>query len=62
MMPEPVHGLLGHSPFPPIADYGFLSDCEVTTAHHWEHWLARGKFPDHPWRAYLERSALTLKG
>jgi len=32
------------------------------TAHHWQHWLARGKFPDHPWRGYLERSALTLKG
>jgi GH15 family glucan-1,4-alpha-glucosidase len=34
----------------------------VWTAHHWQHWLARGKFPDHPWRSYLERSALTLKG
>jgi GH15 family glucan-1,4-alpha-glucosidase len=34
----------------------------VWTAHHWQHWLARGRFPDHPWRPYLERSALTLKG
>ncbi len=34
----------------------------VWTAHHWQHWLARGRFPDHPWRQYLERSALTLKG
>ena len=34
----------------------------VWTAHHWQHWLARGRFPDHPWRRYLERSALTLKG
>ncbi|MEO9138041.1 MAG: glycoside hydrolase family 15 protein [Jatrophihabitans sp.] len=32
------------------------------TAHHWQRWLARGRFPDHPWRAPLERSALTLKG
>ena len=32
------------------------------TAHHWQHWLARGEFPDHPWRSHLERSALTLKG
>ena len=32
------------------------------TAHHWQHWLARGEFPDHPWRSYLQRSALTLKG
>src|SRR5258707_5817771 len=125
------------SPFPPIADYGFLSDCEVAaliapsgsvewmclprlqpagqdvdltltsdirigiegpsaqartllregdnrfcalswggdppedfedanqrmlwTAHHWRHWLARGRLPDHRWRAHLTRSALTLK-
>ena len=34
----------------------------VWTAHHWQHWLARGDFPDHPWRTHLERSALTLKG
>ncbi|MDP9441668.1 MAG: glycoside hydrolase family 15 protein [Actinomycetota bacterium] len=32
------------------------------TAHHWQHWLARGNFPDHPWRGFLQRSALTLKG
>ena len=32
------------------------------TAHHWQHWLARGRFPDHPWSRYLQRSALTLKG
>ncbi|HEY5981561.1 MAG TPA: glycoside hydrolase family 15 protein [Microlunatus sp.] len=35
---------------------------QVWTAHHWQHWLARGHFPDHPWRTYLQRSALTLKG
>jgi GH15 family glucan-1,4-alpha-glucosidase len=34
----------------------------VWTAHHWQHWLGRGRFPDHPWRSHLERSALTLKG
>jgi alpha,alpha-trehalase len=34
----------------------------VWTAHHWQHWLDRGQFPDHPWRQYLQRSALTLKG
>jgi GH15 family glucan-1,4-alpha-glucosidase len=32
------------------------------TAHHWQHWLARGNFPDHRFRSFLERSALTLKG
>jgi alpha,alpha-trehalase len=34
----------------------------VWTAHHWQHWLDHGEFPDHPWRPYLQRSALTLKG
>lgn len=34
----------------------------VRTADFWHEWLGRGKFPDHPWRKYLQRSALTLKG
>jgi GH15 family glucan-1,4-alpha-glucosidase len=34
----------------------------VGTAHHWQHWLDHAQFPDHPWRTYLQRSALTLKG
>jgi alpha,alpha-trehalase len=32
------------------------------TADFWREWLSRGHFPDHPWREYLTRSALTLKG
>jgi GH15 family glucan-1,4-alpha-glucosidase len=32
------------------------------TAHYWRAWLAGGRFPDHRWRGYLHRSALTLKG
>jgi GH15 family glucan-1,4-alpha-glucosidase len=34
----------------------------VNTADYWHEWLAHGDFPDHPWRTYLARSALTLKG
>jgi GH15 family glucan-1,4-alpha-glucosidase len=34
----------------------------VRTSHFWREWLAAGSFPDHPWRSYLERSALVLKG
>src|SRR3954470_12724650 len=34
----------------------------VWTAHHRQHWLDHASFPDHPWRGYLQRSALTLKG
>jgi GH15 family glucan-1,4-alpha-glucosidase len=32
------------------------------TSHYWRGWLDDGHFPDHPWRVYLQRSALTLKG
>jgi GH15 family glucan-1,4-alpha-glucosidase len=32
------------------------------TSDFWHEWLSEGEFPDHPWRAYLQRSALTLKG
>jgi len=46
---------------PPMT-YAEAYDKLVWTAHHWQHWLARGEFPDHPWRSYLQRSALTLKG
>jgi GH15 family glucan-1,4-alpha-glucosidase len=34
----------------------------MQTADYWHEWLAHGDFPDHPWRTYLQRSALTLKG
>ncbi|HMA27933.1 MAG TPA: glycoside hydrolase family 15 protein [Solirubrobacterales bacterium] len=32
------------------------------TVDFWRRWLEGGSFPDHPWRDYLQRSALTLKG
>jgi alpha,alpha-trehalase len=32
------------------------------TGDFWHEWASRGNFPDHPWREYLVRSALTLKG
>jgi len=39
------------------------ADAELlATVAFWRDWLSVGKFPDHPWRSYLERSALTLKG
>ena len=47
-------------PAPRTSDEGYRR--MVWTAHHWQHWLARGRFPDHAWRSHLERSALTLKG
>jgi alpha,alpha-trehalase len=53
---------LSWSEHDPPTTYQEAYDRLVWTAHHWQHWLARGEFPDHPWRHHLERSALTLKG
>jgi alpha,alpha-trehalase len=33
-----------------------------STEEFWREWLRAGKFPDHPWRIHLQRSALVLKG
>jgi len=33
-----------------------------STEEFWRSWLRDGKFPDHPWRIHLQRSALVLKG
>ena len=32
------------------------------TVNFWRDWLSSAKIPDHPWKTYLDRSALTLKG
>jgi GH15 family glucan-1,4-alpha-glucosidase len=34
----------------------------VATRDFWRRWLARARVPDHPFRQYVERSALTVKG
>ena len=33
-----------------------------TTVNFWRDWLSAANIPDHPWKPYLDRSALTLKG
>ena len=43
-------------------DYDEAYERLVRTADYWHEWLAHGDFPDHPWRPFLQRSALTLKG
>ena len=53
---------LSWSDHPAPATYEEAYDRLVWTAHHWQHWLDHGTFPDHPWRTALQRSALTLKG
>jgi GH15 family glucan-1,4-alpha-glucosidase len=32
-----------------------------TTVSFWREWLSAANIPDHPWKPYLDRSALTLK-
>jgi GH15 family glucan-1,4-alpha-glucosidase len=46
---------------PPTTQQAADADLE-STVRFWREWLSTGRFPDHPWRPYLERSALTLKG
>jgi len=44
---------------------GTVAEAEAsvaTTAKAWRDWLSTAHVPDHPWRSYIERSALTLKG
>jgi alpha,alpha-trehalase len=53
---------LGWSDHPPPTTFEQANARVVRTAHHWQKWLKGGSFPDHPWRSYLQRSALTLKG
>jgi alpha,alpha-trehalase len=33
-----------------------------TTIDYWRDWLSAAQIPDHPWKPYVDRSALTLKG
>jgi alpha,alpha-trehalase len=47
---------------PPPADFDQARSRLWRTADFWRRWLIQGQFPDHPWRAQLQRSALTLKG
>ncbi len=59
---ESLYCALYWSDHPPPQDVEQAHERLTWTAHHWQHWLDRGTFPDHPWRTHLQRSALTLKG
>jgi len=51
----------GPAPIPPDSAENCQSRVQ-RTIDFWRRWLEGGRFPDHPWRDYLQRSALTLKG
>jgi GH15 family glucan-1,4-alpha-glucosidase len=53
---------LGWSTHPLPTNYEEAADRLARTGLFWQEWLKHGSFPDHQWRVYLQRSALTLKG
>jgi len=53
---------LAWSPLPPPHTMAEAEVREKRTSEYWRQWITLGDFPDHPWRSYLQRSALTLKG
>jgi GH15 family glucan-1,4-alpha-glucosidase len=53
---------LSWSEHAPPQDYQQAYDRMERTSDFWRQWINHGEFPDHPWRNYLQRSALTLKG
>ncbi len=59
---DTLFAALSWSEHAPPKSYDEAYDRLTWTAHHWQHWLNHGEFPDHPWRTFLQRSALTLKG
>ena len=50
------------SPNPPPVSQAEAEAKVHATSEYWRQWLTVGKFPDHPWRGYLQQSALALKG
>ncbi|MEA2354592.1 MAG: alpha,alpha-trehalase [Solirubrobacteraceae bacterium] len=59
---EVAYAALGWSELPLPQSFEEAHDRLERTAHHWQEWLRHGTFPDHRWRTFLQRSALTLKG
>ncbi|MEU3472228.1 glycosyl hydrolase family 15 [Rhodococcus sp. 05-340-1] len=53
---------LSWSDLPAPQTFEEAADKMWRTSECWRQWITIGRFPDHPWRGYLQRSALTLKG
>ncbi len=47
---------------PPPGDMAEVRASMAATERFWRGWVDGGRFPDHPWREQLQRSAITLKG
>ncbi|TML35525.1 MAG: glycoside hydrolase family 15 protein [Actinobacteria bacterium] len=59
---ESAYAALSWSEHAPPQDVVEAAQRMLRTEKFWTEWLNHGVFPDHPWRIYLQRSALTLKG
>ncbi|WP_280381644.1 glycoside hydrolase family 15 protein [Nocardia wallacei] len=59
---DEVFVALSWSPLPPPRTFAEAAQKMWATTEYWRQWITLGKFPDHEWRGYLQRSALTLKG
>jgi hypothetical protein len=53
---------LSWSPMPPPRTVDEARERMERTSEYWRQWITLGVFPDHPWRSYLQRSALTPQG
>lgn len=53
---------LAFSDLPGPRDIAEAEGLITSTSEFWRQWLSQGTFPDHPWRSYLQSSALALKG
>jgi GH15 family glucan-1,4-alpha-glucosidase len=53
--------VLGWTDAPPPSSRAEVDTCRAETSRFWRDWIDGGRFPDHPWREFLQRSALTLK-
>ncbi|MFL5912639.1 MAG: glycoside hydrolase family 15 protein [Gaiellaceae bacterium] len=59
---QTLFAALSWSKHGPPATYDEADERLSRTQDYWRQWLNRGSFPDHDWRSFLQRSALTLKG
>jgi GH15 family glucan-1,4-alpha-glucosidase len=59
---DEVFVALSWSRYVPPQNYSEAAAKMWNTTEFWRQWINIGDFPDHPWRSYIQRSALTLKG
>lgn len=58
---EAIYVALAWSDAPAPRHLAEAEQWQADTSRFWRNWIDRGRFPDHPWREQVQRSALTLK-